>query len=402
MVGIETGSATSQTATTQTTNRSTTTQKTNTAQATGESTTSQTSSGRPDSTLSATSCGSPSDSGGRFVLWDKVQVCEEKKTQPQTNCLVNDSDYVVLNGGANTTHDYLLVPTRRVSGIECPLIWDQNAPNYWQDAWMQATKTGGAAEVNYPHLPRSGLPSPRFVRWGLPRSTTRLADSPGIHSGLTLRRRGFGPSHAYLSALRSACEGLSFQLLYYHAQYRFVSIVHQAIARLRTTKTAGVSPPYPLRSLRKGPYPPAIQVNSTQLRERAAADREDIGASRKRRVVHTQDGIALCAFENIANERHSRDEDTGGRRPLNDAQRHNYDERRRERHHSASETKDHETGDQHLPPAKTVSEHTDKRRQNDTCHKVGADEETRLRVADTECVADDRECGCNERDAQWR
>ena len=116
--------------------------------------------------------------------------------------------------------------------------------------------------VNYPHLPRSGLPSPRFVRWGLPRSTTRLADSPGIHSGLTLRRRGFGPSHAYLSALRSACEGLSFQLLYYHAQYRFVSIVHQAIARLRTTKTAGVSPPYSLRSLRKGPYPPAIQVNT--------------------------------------------------------------------------------------------------------------------------------------------
>ena len=152
MVGIETGSATSQTATTQTTNRSTTTQKTNTTQATGESTTSQTSSGRPNSTLSATSCGSPSDSGGRFVLWDKVQVCEGKKTQPQTNCLVNDSDYVVLNGGANTTHDYLLVPTRRISGIECPLIWDQNAPNYWQDAWMQATKTGGAAEVKYNNI----------------------------------------------------------------------------------------------------------------------------------------------------------------------------------------------------------------------------------------------------------
>ena len=114
--------------------------------------------------------------------------------------------------------------------------------------------------MNYPHLPRLGLPSPRFVRWGLPRSTTRLADSPGIHSGLTLRRRGFGPSHAYLSALRSACEDLSFQLLYYHAQYRFVSIVHQAIARLRTTKTAGVSLPYSFRSLRKGPYPPAIQV----------------------------------------------------------------------------------------------------------------------------------------------
>lgn len=30
---------------------------------------------------------------------------------------------------------YLLIPTRRVSGIEDPAILSSNAPNYWQDAW---------------------------------------------------------------------------------------------------------------------------------------------------------------------------------------------------------------------------------------------------------------------------
>jgi CDP-diacylglycerol pyrophosphatase len=45
----------------------------------------------------------------------------------------------VLYGDPHTNHNFLLVPTCRVIGIECPFIWSTGAPNYWQDAWKEAT-----------------------------------------------------------------------------------------------------------------------------------------------------------------------------------------------------------------------------------------------------------------------
>jgi hypothetical protein len=121
--------------------------------------------------------------------------------------------------------------------------------------------------VNYSHLPRSGLPTPRFVRWELPCSPTRLADSPRIHSGRSLRRRGFGLSRAYDSALRSAWEALraSIPPTITHT-YRIRGIVYQAIARARTPKTALY--PHPTRSLRSlrkdGGVAPAIQLKNVR------------------------------------------------------------------------------------------------------------------------------------------
>ncbi len=129
--------------------------------------------------------------------------------------------------------------------------------------------------VNYSHLPRSGLPTPRFLRWELPCSPTRLADSPRIHSGRSLRRRGFGLSRASDSALRSAWEALraSIPPTITHT-YRFRGIVQQAIVRARTPKTALY--PYPPRSLRSlledGGLAPAIQLKHTVPASRPSFD----------------------------------------------------------------------------------------------------------------------------------
>ncbi|GGM18173.1 MULTISPECIES: hypothetical protein [Micromonospora] len=66
-------------------------------------------------------CGFPADTGGRFDLWDRVQVCEGTKVGPPfSQCLRTTPTYVILNGGSGSNHDYLLVPSCRVRGIECP------------------------------------------------------------------------------------------------------------------------------------------------------------------------------------------------------------------------------------------------------------------------------------------
>jgi len=88
-----------------------------------------------------TGCGDWNDTGGRFFLWDQV-----KKRTPGdrgTNLEVvfpdpaRDYGYAVHNGaphGTPSTYDLLLIPTNRVSGIECPKIWQPNALNLWQYA----------------------------------------------------------------------------------------------------------------------------------------------------------------------------------------------------------------------------------------------------------------------------
>ncbi|MET7704880.1 CDP-diacylglycerol diphosphatase [Micromonospora sp. NPDC005413] len=97
-------------------------------------------------------CGYPNDTGGRYDLWDRVQVCEGTKTGPPSpQCLQTTSTYVVLNGGSGSNHDFLLVPSCRISGIECPFTATSNAPNYWLDAWNNA-QPGQPGHVVYPHI----------------------------------------------------------------------------------------------------------------------------------------------------------------------------------------------------------------------------------------------------------
>ncbi|MFI5926597.1 CDP-diacylglycerol diphosphatase [Micromonospora sp. NPDC051543] len=122
-------------------------------------------------------CGYPTDTGGRFDLWDRVQVCLGTRTSPPTNCLRTTSTYVVLNGAPSNTHNYLLVPTCRVQGIECPFIATAAAPNYWLDAWINA-QPGQPSHVVYPNI---GL--------GINSADARQQDQlhihlAGIHSGI--------------------------------------------------------------------------------------------------------------------------------------------------------------------------------------------------------------------------
>jgi CDP-diacylglycerol pyrophosphatase len=57
---------------------------------------------------------------------------------PQSSCPVHDgaNKLAVLNGiqGHVPAHNFLLVPTERIKGIECPAIVRPTATNYWQYA----------------------------------------------------------------------------------------------------------------------------------------------------------------------------------------------------------------------------------------------------------------------------
>jgi CDP-diacylglycerol pyrophosphatase len=79
----------------------------------------------------------------RFALWHIVHdrcVVGEIKTGDALPCsYVNISTgeqngYAVLKDLVGKTQ-YLLIPTRQLSGIESPEILASNAPNYWQAAW---------------------------------------------------------------------------------------------------------------------------------------------------------------------------------------------------------------------------------------------------------------------------
>ncbi len=82
---------------------------------------------RPDP---ASLCGSTSDDD---PLWKIAQNCV---SNPGGNCRSvpgSNGDYIVVNG-KTPNNDYLLLPTCRVTGIECPMIWNSGAPNFWKGA----------------------------------------------------------------------------------------------------------------------------------------------------------------------------------------------------------------------------------------------------------------------------
>ncbi|MET4923160.1 CDP-diacylglycerol diphosphatase [Streptomyces sp. PSRA5] len=61
------------------------------------------------------------------------------------------ANYVVLHGRPETQHNYLLLPSCRIKGIECPFISTSGAANYWNDAWENA-RSGGSVPVRYPNI----------------------------------------------------------------------------------------------------------------------------------------------------------------------------------------------------------------------------------------------------------
>ncbi|MET7288799.1 CDP-diacylglycerol diphosphatase [Streptomyces sp. NPDC005573] len=94
-------------------------------------------------------CGRPTDND---PLWNDVQYCTTGKVPPPSqgkpDCLKTTPDYVVLHGKPENTHNYLLVPSCRITGIECPFLETSGVENYWNDAWENA-RSGGSVPVRY-------------------------------------------------------------------------------------------------------------------------------------------------------------------------------------------------------------------------------------------------------------
>ncbi|MBB5156567.1 CDP-diacylglycerol diphosphatase [Saccharopolyspora phatthalungensis] len=95
-------------------------------------------------------CGKDGDTSPE--LWRTAKDCRELHNagKPTPESRVTTDTYVVLNGkkSANLKHNFLLVPTRRIKGIECDVVWT-TGQLYWQDAWSEA-QPGKAAPVTYP------------------------------------------------------------------------------------------------------------------------------------------------------------------------------------------------------------------------------------------------------------
>ncbi|MER6029190.1 CDP-diacylglycerol diphosphatase [Streptomyces sp. NPDC001851] len=77
-------------------------------------------------------------------MWDDVQYCVQHPKEAR--CLNTTSNYVVLHGKPESGRNFLLSPTCRINGIECPFLEHADVANYWSDAWVNA-KPGGAVPV---------------------------------------------------------------------------------------------------------------------------------------------------------------------------------------------------------------------------------------------------------------
>ncbi|MFG2621260.1 CDP-diacylglycerol diphosphatase [Streptomyces sp. NPDC048507] len=96
-------------------------------------------------------CGSPADTD---PLWRDVQYCTQGIVPPsgqKPDCLKTTPNHVVLHGRPETPHNYLLVPTCRITGIECPFLLTSGVANYWHEAWEDARR-GGDVPVQYPDI----------------------------------------------------------------------------------------------------------------------------------------------------------------------------------------------------------------------------------------------------------
>lgn len=97
-------------------------------------------------------CGGLTDND---ALWHDVQYCTRGIVPPapqlKPDCLKTTPNYVVLHGKPETQHNYLLLPSCRITGIECPFLVTSGVANYWSEAWENA-RSGGSVPVQYPSI----------------------------------------------------------------------------------------------------------------------------------------------------------------------------------------------------------------------------------------------------------
>ncbi|THA86443.1 CDP-diacylglycerol phosphatidylhydrolase [Streptomyces sp. A0592] len=84
-------------------------------------------------------------------MWQDVQYCTQGIVPPSGHrplCLKTMPNYVVLHGQPQSPNNYLLLPSCRITGIECPFIVTPNVANYWHEAW-ETGRPGGDVPVRF-------------------------------------------------------------------------------------------------------------------------------------------------------------------------------------------------------------------------------------------------------------
>lgn len=78
------------------------------------------------------------------ALWVVVQSCvsqaQSGHLMPGSCVAVDQRDHVAILRSIEGREQYLLVPTKRVTGIEDPYVLEPSAPNYWVLAWSAALR----------------------------------------------------------------------------------------------------------------------------------------------------------------------------------------------------------------------------------------------------------------------
>ncbi|MFF0386578.1 CDP-diacylglycerol diphosphatase [Streptomyces sp. NPDC004286] len=114
-------------------------------------------------------CGRPTDNE---PLWNDVQYCVNGTVPPsgqKPDCLKMTPNYIVLHGKPQSTQNYLLVPTCRITGIECPFLETSGVANYWHEAW-ETGRSGGDVPVQS-----------RYIGFGINSQGARQLNQLHIH-----------------------------------------------------------------------------------------------------------------------------------------------------------------------------------------------------------------------------
>jgi CDP-diacylglycerol pyrophosphatase len=101
--------------------------------------------------LVASSAGASGDRGALWRIAHERCVPDEEAHHAPAPCVRVDlsggigKGYVILKDRVGIAQ-FLLIPTRRIAGIESPDLLAPNAPNYWAAAWRNRTDVAAAAK----------------------------------------------------------------------------------------------------------------------------------------------------------------------------------------------------------------------------------------------------------------